>query len=926
MSRLPSTAMLLLIALTPALTRATTITEIIDPNSVPTSLVSARGIHVDAAGNVYLVGAGSHNVFRLDPNGGITELIDAQGGNFLVPFAVVSDASGNIYVSASGGNKRGVYKVDPNDVVIPLVGDKVDTPDGEKDLITATGLALDGLGNLYVTAATTNNVFQIPLNDPNAEIVELMNSSGDGIGHKLVNPKGIVADASGNVWVTGESTNNVFKIASNGTVSLVLDPNNGMPLDPNGVTVGFAAPQGVTVDDSGNVYVAVRGSHNAFRIAPNGVATEIINSTGDGMGNTLNFPFGIALDSSGNVFVSGAFSHNAFQIDPNGAITQIIDSTGDGAGSPFTNPDAFSITTDSVGNVYVAGLTSANAFKINFACGNGVLDTGEACDPAAGGACCTTTCEFKPASTECRAAAGDCDVAEVCTGAGAECPADEFVTGGTECRGAPGDCDMAEACSGTSAECPSDGFVSAGTQCRSAAGDCDLPETCSGADPDCPPDVLESAGITCRAAPGACDTAEECTGASSACPSDQFVAGGVECRASAGACDIADTCTGGSGLCPADDFLSAGTKCRASAGVCDPAELCSGSGASCPGDAKSSGECRAADGDCDIADFCDGMGDTCPADVLVSAGTECRAAAGDCDVAESCSGGSAACPFDAFEDDGTSCVDSDVCTRDDACQSGACVGTLSECGDGVLDDACGEECDDGNVNDGDGCAGTCMIEPGLDHFECYKARTAPGTPRFQRLRVVLEDEFGTAKVRVAEPESFCNPVDKNSEGINDATAHLTCYTITRVGFHPNRRVLVEDQFGELTLDLKEPKTLCVPSEQDGVEAQASIDHFQCYKARTGRRTPKFQSQVVTLEDEFAAFAATVNQPELFCKPVKKNAEEILDPTAHLTCYSLKGAPKFPKRDVLAEDQFGVLSLRIKGPKRLCVPSTQLELQ
>jgi cysteine-rich repeat protein len=33
------------------------------------------------------------------------------------------------------------------------------------------------------------------------------------------------------------------------------------------------------------------------------------------------------------------------------------------------------------------------------------------------------------------------------------------------------------------------------------------------------------------------------------------------------------------------------------------------------------------------------------------------------------------------------------------------------CGDGVLDTEFGEECDDGNLVDGDGCDGTCSIEP-----------------------------------------------------------------------------------------------------------------------------------------------------------------------------------------------------------------------
>jgi len=44
--------------------------------------------------------------------------------------------------------------------------------------------------------------------------------------------------------------------------------------------------------------------------------TEIIDSTGDGGGNTLSGPFGITVDASGNVYVTGFDSHNAFKIAP----------------------------------------------------------------------------------------------------------------------------------------------------------------------------------------------------------------------------------------------------------------------------------------------------------------------------------------------------------------------------------------------------------------------------------------------------------------------------------------------------------------------------------------------------------------------------------------------------------------------------------
>jgi len=98
----------------------------------------------------------------------------------------------------------------------------------------------------------------------------------------------------------------------------------------------------------------------------------------------------------------------------------------------------------------------------------------------------------------------------------------------------------------------------------------------------------------------------------------------------------------------------------------------------------------------------------------------------------------------------------------------------------------------------------------LDHFQCYKAKGEA-----LKVYVDLEDEFGAATVLVREPEFFCNPVDKNGEGIRSPALHLTCYKIK--GEADKRDVLVENQFGEQALDVRKPELLCVPSSKVDIE-------------------------------------------------------------------------------------------------------------
>src|SRR5213593_1963959 len=382
------------------------------------------------------------------------------------------------------------------------------------------------------------------------------------------------------------------------------------------------------------------------------------------------------------------------------------------------------------------------------------------------GSCCSASCRFVTSGTICRAAANACDVAESCTGSSATCPADAVKAAGTACtddgnpctsdvcdgtagapacthpagnagaacRAAAGECDVAETCTGTSTTCPADAKQPAGTACTADTNPCTL-DQCDGSTNTCT-HPAGNAGTVCRAAAGECDLAESCTGTSTTCPTDAFKTNGnactddgnvctrdicngtsatcthpagnagTVCRAAAGPCDAAETCTGTSTTCPANAFLPSSTVCRAAVDLCDAAENCTGTSATCPADAiKSAGSvCRAAAAECDLAETCDGVTTACPTDAKKSAGTACtadanpctldqcdgtnvtcqhpagnagavcRAAAGECDVAETCTGTSTTCPADAKKSAGTACTaDTNPCTLDQ------CDGTNVTC-------------------------------------------------------------------------------------------------------------------------------------------------------------------------------------------------------------------------------------------------------
>ena len=109
--------------------------------------------------------------------------------------------------------------------------------------------------------------------------------------------------------------------------------------------------------------------------------------------------------------------------------------------------------------------------------------------------------------------------------------------------------------------------------------------------------------------------------------------------------------------------------------------------------------------------------------------------------------------------------------------------------------------------------------PGVDHFKCYKAKTAKGAAKFPKgVQVTLADQFGPEAGRtfdVKAPKHLCLPVDKDGEGIDDPSTLLVCYKAKPAKGQPKHLkrsgVTTFNQFGSEELDTVKEDELCVPS-------------------------------------------------------------------------------------------------------------------
>src|SRR5438309_510909 len=147
--------------------------------------------------------------------------------------------------------------------------------------------------------------------------------------------------------------------------------------DGTGNAASFNGPFGVSVGSAGNVYVADTSNSTIRKITPAGVVSTLAGTAGgrgsdDGTGSVarFNFPAGVTVDSSGNVYVADSSNNTIRKITPAGVVTTLAGlappgarDSADGVGSAARFNDPIGVTVDSAGKVYVAD-TGNNTIRV----------------------------------------------------------------------------------------------------------------------------------------------------------------------------------------------------------------------------------------------------------------------------------------------------------------------------------------------------------------------------------------------------------------------------------------------------------------------------------------------------------------------------------------------------------------------------------
>jgi uncharacterized protein (TIGR03437 family) len=298
-------------------------------------IFAIAGLAVDGSGNVYIADTGNCRIRKVAVNGNITTVAGtavpgysgdngpAINASLSFPRGVTVDAGGNMYIADSGNNV--VRKVDNNGIITTIAGNSTAGYAGDGGpainaaLQNVSGIAFDAAGNMYLADRDNARVRKIALDGTISTFAGtgVAGFSGDGgpaVNAQLYSPNALAFDLAGNLYVADSSNNAVRKISPAGIITTIVGMGPSSPAfsGDGGLAINALAndPQGVTVDNAGNVYFTDEDNERIRMISPAGIITTIAgdgtkNFTGDGgpsANSEVDLPEGITLGPGGALY------------------------------------------------------------------------------------------------------------------------------------------------------------------------------------------------------------------------------------------------------------------------------------------------------------------------------------------------------------------------------------------------------------------------------------------------------------------------------------------------------------------------------------------------------------------------------------------------------------------------------------------------
>ena len=192
----------------------------VPPDRNDTTLI--EGLAADLKGNLYVARGGDILKYSV-ADGSLTATIPGKFPNTRYQ-ALAVDAQSNLYAIHSTASDNAVIKLSPDGKQLAR-WDAIVTKVNKKDAAMDLGLAVDGLGNMYIASSFGNQVY---IYDPQGEFIDRFGQQGSEPG-QLSSPDGLAVDGQKHLYVHHNAGIDQFDTGGRFIGKLPIDYATGSP-------------------------------------------------------------------------------------------------------------------------------------------------------------------------------------------------------------------------------------------------------------------------------------------------------------------------------------------------------------------------------------------------------------------------------------------------------------------------------------------------------------------------------------------------------------------------------------------------------------------------------------------------------------------------------------------------------------------------
>jgi sugar lactone lactonase YvrE len=344
------------------------------------TLSTPLSLAFDAAGNLYIADAGANRIRKVNTSGVIStfagngnNINSGDGGlatsaSLNTPSAITFDQHGNLLIADTGNNE--IRMVSPAGIITKVAGTGNAAYDGNTGIVATaafsgpTGVAVDNLGNIYVSDAGNQRVRVLGTNGLTSVFAGtgVKGSFGDGrqaTTAELNNPGALLFDSAGNLYIADIGNDRVRRITSDGVIANYAGSGTiGASGDGGYAIAANINLQNIALDPQSNLLIADGGNYRVRLVA---ASNQFISTVG---GNGLIAYNPTNLFTTGNqVYFSDSTAARIRQFNVSSGAASVAIVAGNGQVT-FDAADDTAVTArlnaprgltrDTAGNIYFA--------------------------------------------------------------------------------------------------------------------------------------------------------------------------------------------------------------------------------------------------------------------------------------------------------------------------------------------------------------------------------------------------------------------------------------------------------------------------------------------------------------------------------------------------------------------------------------------